>query len=295
MSRRSLLTAVAVLLVVLRPAFGWWETGHRVVARIAALHLTVQARARVAAILGVSDSVDSVADALAKVSTWADEVRNSTKTGEWHYIDLTLQDQKSDFSKRCENDNCAPARIRLFALQLAGGAKDPKWSDLDALRFVVHFVGDIHQPLHTIADADLGGNCELLNPPVDTARNLHALWDGGILKEISDDDRKLASDLESAIVANHRAARWSKGGVDEWTWESHRLAMRLVYKRLHVPVEPALFPQGCQNAPEAIRDFKPAVDESYVAAMKPVVMERLSKGGLRLAALLNHTFAQQSQ
>src|ERR1700733_1640385 len=147
MSKRAALVTVILLTLTAR-SFGWWETGHRVVARIAALHLTPQARARVASILGVPDTIDAVADAMAKESTWADEVRPSTNTGEWHSIDLTLQNGKGDFAKRCENDNCAPARIRLFAAQLAGGPKVEKWSDLDALRFVVHFVGDIHQPLH---------------------------------------------------------------------------------------------------------------------------------------------------
>src|ERR1700689_3804588 len=145
MSKRAALATAVLLTLAALPSFGWWETGHRVVARIAAFHLTLQARARVASILGVPDSLDSVADALAKVSTWADEVRPTTNTGEWHYIDLTLQDGKADFAKRCENDNCAPARIRLFAAQLAGGPKIDKWSDLGALRFVVVFVGDILQ------------------------------------------------------------------------------------------------------------------------------------------------------
>jgi hypothetical protein len=292
MSKRAALAALVLFTFAAQPSFGWWETGHRVVARIAALHLTPQARARVASILGVPDSLDAVADALAKVSTWADEVRSSTNTGEWHYIDLTLQDHKADFAKRCEHDNCAPARIRLFAAQLAGGPKVEKWSDLDALRFVVHFVGDIHQPLHAASDADLGGNCELLDPPVDTARNLHALWDGGIVKEISDDDRKLAADLESSIAAGHHARRWSHGDAVSWAWESHRLAVRYIYSQLGVPVEPVLFPKSCKDAPAAIRDFKPVVDAAYTVRMKPVVTDQLSKGGLRLAALLNRTLGQ---
>jgi hypothetical protein len=156
----------------------------------------------------------------------------------------------------------------------------------------VHFVGDIHQPLHAASDADLGGNCERLDPPVDTARSLHALWDGGILKEISDDDRKLAASLDSSIAAAHRAKPWSKGDADSWAWESHQLAKRYVYSQLHIPVEPPLFPKACQDAPAAIRDFKSVVDAAYVTRMKPIVTDQLSKAGLRLAALLNRTLAQ---
>ena len=106
----------------------WWETGHQTVARIAAAHLTPAARTRVARILNVPDTAEAVADGLATASTWADEIKTDTKTGSWHYINLTLQDDKSDIPSRCENDNCAPVRIRLFAAQLASQSADARWS-----------------------------------------------------------------------------------------------------------------------------------------------------------------------
>src|SRR5262249_52635098 len=159
------------------PAFAWWETGHQAIARIAAANLTPAARTRVSRILGVEDTPEAVANALAQASTWADETKAETKTGNWHFIDLAIQDQKSDIPLRCKNNDCAPARIRMFAAQLASTQPvTSKWSELDALRYVVHLVGDIHQPLHTISDADLGGNCEQVNPPVGQAKNLHAIW-----------------------------------------------------------------------------------------------------------------------
>jgi S1/P1 Nuclease len=184
--------------------------GHRAIARLAAERLTSRARIRVATLLGVPDTVASIADALAAVSTWADEVRVDTKTGAWHYIDLTLYDKKGDFAKRCHNDNCVTARIRLFREQLKGKRKDPKWTDAEALKFVVHFVGDVHQPLHAISDADQGGNCELLDPPVDTARNLHALCDGGMLKDVTDDDRALP--LNSKHIGMACRLEWLAAG-----------------------------------------------------------------------------------
>lgn len=270
-------------------AFGWWETGHQTVARIAAAHLTPAARTRVARILDVPDTPQTVADALAKASTWADETKNDTKTGEWHYIDLTLQDNKSDIPLRCKDDNCATARIRLFAAQLKNRPADAKWSDLDALRFLVHFVGDIHQPMHAISDADLGGNCERLDPPVDTAKNLHALWDGGIIQAMDVDDKALAASLEQQMQAldSAKQAEITGGNQDDWTWESHDLALHDVYQKLHIPVEPVVFPAKCGDAPAAITDFKPQIDALYVDSMKPVVREQLIKGGLRLAKMLN--------
>jgi hypothetical protein len=278
------------------PAGAWWETGHQTVARIAAAHLTPAARARIAHLLDVPDTPESLANALAKASTWADETKNATKTGEWHYIDLTLEDRKSDIPARCKDNNCAPARIRLFAAQLAPHPSDSSWSDVgwsdqDALRFLVHFVGDIHQPLHTIDDADLGGNCELLDPQVGRARNLHALWDGEIVNAINPDDKSLAAELENEIAAlpAARQQELARGNQDDWVWESHELAARDIYHSLHIPTEPVEFPASCKDAPPAIVDLRLHIQTAYIDEMKPVVREQLEKAGLRLAELLNRT------
>jgi hypothetical protein len=288
--RRVVCVLVSYCLISPFCAFGWWETGHQTIARIAAAHLSPVAHTKVAQLLNVPDSPEAVSDALAKASSWADETKNDTKTGEWHYIDLTLEDHKSDIGLRCKDDNCAPARIALFSAQLANRGSDPKWSQINALRFLVHFVGDIHQPLHAISDADLGGNCEHLEPPVETAPNLHALWDGGIIKAMDVDDKALAASLEQEIRAfdNSRQTEIAKGNQNDWTWESHELAMQDIYYKLHIPVEPPIFPANCGEAPAAITDFHPQIDALYVDSMKPVVREQLMRGGLRLAKMLNH-------
>ncbi|MBV9761669.1 MAG: S1/P1 nuclease [Acidobacteriaceae bacterium] len=292
--RRLLSVLLSLSILWPLPAYPWWETGHQVVARIAAAHLTSAARTRLARILDVPDTPDAIAEALAKASTWADETKNETKTGSWHYIDLAIQDHKSDIPGRCKDDNCAPVRIRLFAEQLAGHPAHPantQWSQLDALRYLVHLVGDIHQPLHTISDADLGGNCELLDPLVGKAKNLHALWDGEIIDEINASDKALADELDAAIedMGPHREHVLSEGKEDDWVWESHELAIRDIYRRLRIPVEPVEFPASCAEAPEEIRTLKLEIPGAYVSEMKPVVREQLIKGGLRLARLLNES------
>jgi len=288
---RSLSLILVLMLSLAVPTPAWWEVGHRTVARLAAERLTPQARSRVATLLGVPDDTSSVADALAAASTWADEVKGPTKTGTWHYIDLTLQDKKSDFAKRCENDDCVTARIRLFREQLAGSRKDPKWSDVEALKFVVHFVGDLEQPLHATSDADQGGNCERLDPAIDTAHNLHALWDGGMLKELTDDDRALVAQLDVYANGLSRSQRkhWAKGDEMKWAWESHELGEKVIYKRLNIPLEAEVFPSNCDAAPAEIQSFKTAIDKDYIAEMQPVIREQLTKGGLRLAAVLNQS------
>lgn len=291
--RRLLSLCLTICIVIPSPAYSWWEIGHQTVARIAVTQLTPAARTRLARILNVEDNPEAISDAMAKASTWADETKAETKTGEWHYIDLTLQDQRSDIPKRCPNENCAPARIAIFAARLSSnGAPNLQWSELDSLRYLVHFVGDIHQPLHTISDADLGGNCERLDPPIDAARNLHALWDGGIISEMTSSDRAFAADLESHELADMKPADRTEilsGNQDDWVWESHLLAKRVVYGRLHIPTEPPIFPENCHEAPPDIVNFRPQIDSLYLDDMKPIIRMQLAKAGLRLGKLLNQS------
>ena len=274
------------------PAYPWWQTGHKAIARLAAFHLTPAARTRLARILSVPDNPTAVADALAAASVWADETKAETQTGNWHFINLNLEDDKSDIPKRCPHNNCAPARIHLFAVQLAAKTPDMQWSDLDALRYVIHLVGDVHQPLHTVTDDDLGGNCEILPFPIQRADNLHAVWDGGILAEISHSDRELANRLDKDIASWSSFRRYwaARGDQNDWTWESHLLAVKYIYHRLHIPVEPPKHVADCQEAPAAIANFHPATDAAYVEEMKPIVRMQLEKAGLRLSRLLNETF-----
>jgi hypothetical protein len=289
--RRLLLSCLFLLPL---PAYCWWETGHQVVARIAVMHLTPDALRRVAHILDVENTPEAVSDALAQASLWADETKKDTNTGNWHYIDLTLQDQKSDIAARCDHDNCVTARLRQFAGQLASKSPiDSRWSDLDALRYVVHFVGDIHQPLHDISNADQGGNCEVLDPPVVNAKNLHALWDGELVNVLGPNDKSLTADLSREIDAMPpaRQAELAAGNQDDWVWEGHQLAEKEIYTRLGIPREAVAFPGKCSEAPTEITGLKLEIEPSYIEAMKPVVRGQLEKAGLRLARLLNDSLA----
>jgi S1/P1 Nuclease len=277
--------------VGIQHAYSWWETGHEVVARIAAAHLTPAAHTCVARILNVPDNREAVADALAVASLWADQTKSQTHTSSWHYIDLALQDDKSDIPGRCPHENCAPARVGFFAGQLGSAVPDRRWSELDALRYLVHLVGDIHQPLHAVSNADLGGLCERLIPPVGQAKNLHALWDGGIIERMDHSARSLAAELTGDLEEWSRVRRdeAARGDQNDWVWESHLLAERHVYHRLHLPLEPVVFPRSCNTSPIAIREAHPPIDGLYIADMKPIIRLQLQKGGLRLARLLNET------
>jgi hypothetical protein len=290
------LSLIFVICFVLpTPARCWWENGHRTVARIAAANLTPAARTRVSKLLGVPDTAEDVAEAMAKAATWADEIKKDRPdTAPWHYIDLTEQDPKTAFAQRCAGDNCVTARILLFKQQLASqkqGAEATAFSDQDALRFLIHFVGDVEQPLHAISDADQGGNCEPLDPPMGKARNLHAFWDGYLPDALNPDDKLLAAQLNTEIAgfSDTRRQGMAEGDEQKWAWESHEIAIAAIYKRLKIPEEPAEFPTNCASAPEAITSDKLDLTPGYAEAMLPVVRLQLERGGLRLAKLLNET------
>jgi hypothetical protein len=284
---RSLPISLILCLGLALPSLAWWETGHRTIARIAAAYLKPETRTRVAQILGVKDTPASVANAMAAASTWPDETKEQTKTGEWHYIDLALRDSKKDLEKRCPGNNCITARIAIFEKQLA--KRTPTGiSDRDALRYLIHFVGDLAQPLHAASNADLGGNCEQIKP-VGEARDLHSLWDGGIVNSLHENDVRLADNLLGYIgrLSGGDRKDWAKGDPEKWAWESHVIAKEKIYGRLHIPSQPVVFPKTCRTAPGEIANFRPYIDSLYINDMKPVVRDQLSKAGLRLARLLN--------
>ncbi len=294
---RSVLTfavAVTVLLGRPAPANAWWEEGHRVVARIAAAHLSPAAQARIAEMLEVANTPEAVANALAAASTWADEVKVDTGTSAWHFINLAWQDNRANFAAECPNDDCVTARIRLFTAQLKANDPDAdsRFNDEDALRFLVHFVGDVHQPLHASNDADQGGNCDLLEESVGDAKNVHALWDGPLVSEIESDDTALAAALNSELsnLTDGHLAELASGDAQDWAWEAHRIALSQVYRKLDIPKEDAALPPTCADAPDEIQQLQVHLQDDYTQAMQPVVREQLKKAGLRLARLLNEVF-----
>src|SRR5437588_4867615 len=133
------------------PACAWFAEGHEIVAIIAADDLTPTARSHVAQILGVPAETGSIEKAMATASIRPDtEFREQDRaTASWHYIDICLQDSQQDLSARCPNGNCVTAKIDEYARRLKDDDYD-KWGAAGDLAFLIHFVGDIHQPLHTM-------------------------------------------------------------------------------------------------------------------------------------------------
>jgi hypothetical protein len=289
MIRRWPIFASLLLFLLAAPAPAWWDDGHVVVARIAETYLTPEARAGIKGLLDENrEGERAISDV--RICTWADLIRSSGELNEkypkndtWHYINIELK-VTAAFYKPGVDGNDVVGAIERFQKVL----KDPdakKQDRKEALYFLVHFVGDLHQPLHCgNREDDRGGNLQ----PVKSVRgkaedrlNLHKVWDGHIAAaargDLSVDD--FAKRLGEEIKTEDRMA-WSKGSAKDWAWESHEVCVARVYK----------FTDGT-DLPKRDAPAVELTDENYLKANVPFVLEQLKKGGVRLAAVLNECFA----
>jgi hypothetical protein len=193
-------------------ALAWGPEGHAIVAEIAEARLTDAARAQVAQLLTQENHQH-----LDEVASWADDYRVShPETGGWHYVDIPLSTAAYDANRDCAGGNCVVVQIQSFAATL--GNKNAAPADrLVALKFVVHFVGDIHQPLHAEDDDDKGGN-DVHITYFGKSTNLHSVWDGRIIEQARCDPGAelhagLGSDPESGRCSRRQHLSQSSGEV----------------------------------------------------------------------------------
>lgn len=219
------------------------------------------------------------------------EFREEDKsTAPWHFIDICLQDHRADVAARCPDGKCVTAKIDEYSKRLKESRYD-RWGAKGDLAFLIHFVGDIHQPLHAANDADRGGNCV----PVDSRSretNLHATWDTTVVRglEYSIDSGRpetTAHKLEQIYAAEKGADSWIAAG--DIAWESNQVARTDIYGALQIPIEP------CQ--PTANVCVNPAghpieLDSSYLDHADTLAGHQLAKAGFRLASLLNEIWTQ---
>src|SRR4029079_14793875 len=287
-TRRSVFAAL--LLVNLTPsAHAWGPTGHRVVAEIAHRHLTPVARARVNRLLG--------GRTLADVANWPDELRSDPRFDKYkplHYA--TVPDGVASY-RDASKDPCGDVVVAIdaFTAFLRSGKRtdlysvkaltdksdgtgkgacnpqetDPITADT-ALRFLVHLMGDLHQPLH-VGGLDLGGNKVAVNWMDRWKTNLHSTWDD----EMVDFERlyytEYARFLDHASEAD--ASRWVTG--DTIAYADEAVAMR---PKLY------MFPDDLGKPTLHKISYK------YTGAQRDRMRQQLLKGGLRLAGVINSVF-----
>ena len=246
------------------PVFGWGEEGHSLIARIAWVQLTPAVQARVSEILGPNVTIQSIA-------SWADNVRSQRReTAPWHYIDIPIDKPHLDMARDCPKADCVIAKIEDFQKVL----KDPATAPVqrrEALMFLVHFVGDMQQPLHCSDNNDQGGNKVIVtfgDRPAGRPYNLHSLWDSGLLGKMPKEDDLFA--VYSKESQKH-AKKWAKGTIEDWAEQNHRVAQKITYGKL---------PKVAPGLPEPI-------DAAYEKQADAVIQLQIEKAGARLARVLN--------
>jgi hypothetical protein len=274
-----------------RPACAWGDEGHRIVARIAEHYLTPAARARVEALLATDRSGLVPDTSMESEATWADRYRDSDRNGarvryehtyRWHFIDLDLQ--RPDLDEACFGRPSAPQsspasegpardcivdKVEQFRGELASSATAPEERRL-ALQFLVHLMGDLHQPLHACTDHDHGGNQTHVMALGERAGSLHAYWDVEFVRRLGSEPAAVAQELILRIRPSD-LAEWRRGRPGDWALESHEVARRIAYGRL----------------PDRRYRGRYRLSDSYLSAATAAAAMQLSRAGVRLALVLN--------
>ncbi|MDQ3289643.1 MAG: S1/P1 nuclease [Pseudomonadota bacterium] len=262
--RPSILATVCFVLlcVAAAPASAWGRMGHRLVAALAWDELSPAARSEITGLLaGEADPT------LPGVAVWADDLRANDpdlgkRSAKWHYVNLAEHGCVYDGAAACNGGDCVVEAIRTQTAILADRTR-PRAERAQALKFVVHFVGDVHQPMHAGYARDKGGNDVQIN--VDgKGSNLHSLWDSGLLNSAGLDEAAYLHRLRATSLAVLRPATPLPPAAGSWAEASCVIALR-----------PGVYP------PRA------SIDARYLQTWRPVAEEQLRRGGFRLAMVLN--------
>jgi len=254
---RAILLLLGFLLVLPVPAFAWGPRGHQVVAHVAAMNLTPQARAAVAGLLG------GQAEAMMALSAnWADEIRDARpQTGSWHYVNLKIAgDLRYRASRDCPRDACIVAQIARHEAVLRSTA--PRAQKIEALKYLLHFIGDIQQPLHAADNDDRGGNRVQMRWRGQRI-TLHHFWDDEMVSVWGRDPVAIARAIDS-VTPRARKTALGAGTPVEWAQRSAAIAREDIY------------PQAGRTPTHS-----DAIEFSHIAR------EQMARAGYALAARLN--------
>lgn len=296
-------------------AFGWGCEGHQIIALIAHAHLTSAVSTAVDRIL-MDNPIDPAlsrfcqdrpADPMADSATWADDVKGPEKTAVWHYIDIPLAlHQPASTGPYCppigpsvdggDRPGCVTDAMEYEWFILRDQARSSA-ERATALRYMIHLVGDVHQPLHAEDNDDRGGNCTALHCfGEDRPVNLHAIWDYKVIQHQLELKRmtqpEYAAELDNRFVG--KWSEWSREKIDfiAWAWESHDLAEPVAYGKLKppIPVQPLDASATCDAQRDKATALNISVRDEYFSETMPAIDEQHAKAAYRLAALLNQSF-----
>jgi hypothetical protein len=321
--------AVLVVLVCLFSSarlWAWGCSGHETVALIALQNLQKLDSANVTNVARQVETLlstqahdytgryckDLGLDPVAYFATWADDHRTvDPSTGNWHYWDIPLHVKSAALGEYCDGGCVVQALVDQVAI-LKDKSKDDA-ARSTALMFVIHFVGDMHQPLHEEDNNDRGGNCVPVKfldtePKATTAGgyspNLHAVWDtqlvettGKITRDSADAKSQIeafAARLETEHASDPQSSYHDSADLVAWANEAHKLAIADPYAKLHPHISAARTTApvtACSDGGTSTKFLKKheTVSQTYIAAVQGDVEGQLSKAGQRLAAVLYAT------
>lgn len=249
---------VALFLTFSFSAFSWGLTGHRIVGEIAQNHLSKSAKKGLKKIFGK--------ETLAWWANWPDFIKSDTSwkhSDPWHYVNVKPGLSKDSFIAALKDLPIKSLHSQLY--ETMAQVKDrnlPLEKRQVALRFLIHLVGDLHQPLHVGHAEDLGGN-RITVYWFERKTNLHSLWDTWLLDHQQYSYTEYAKLLDIATPEQVKA--WSAGTIEDWLWESH-LAAEKIY---------------------ASAGMEEKLGYRYIFDHAKMLEEQLLKGGIRLSVLLN--------
>lgn len=234
----------------------WGQNGHRVVGLVAEQHLTKKARRNVLEILQ--------GNSLAEVSVWMDEIRSDADydyTHDWHWVSIPDSLRYEDTEKNPKGDLLWKVEELLLALEQEGLSRE---QEREYLKFLVHLVGDLHQPLHVGTGEDAGGNNVRVHW-FSTPSNLHKVWDTDMIESKNLSFSELASFLDKP--SKKKIKEWQSGSVKEWAYEN------------------MLYRDQIYRLPKDGR-----LGYEYLFNNFELVELRLLQAGIRLAGLLNRIY-----
>jgi len=285
MSRFRILFAALLALVVSAPAQAYWEYGHQTIASIAWANITPHSRAEIRKLLAdqaILATSECPARTIEEASVWPDCVkplkdasgkRRFDYAYTWHFQDVNVC-KPFDLAGPCKDGNCVSVQITRQA-KLLRDRHTPRLARLQALLFLVHFVGDLHQPLHAGERDDQGGNkIKATYGTYSTPRfNLHSIWDGPLAERAITTGGSLVHRYPASV-----RTQVAQGDVVDWSRQSWQIARDVAYTS-------ALGGDACAPEPQHV-----TLDNATIARLVPVARMEIERGGLRLAKMLDAAF-----
>ncbi len=285
LTRSAPIAGIAIILLALsaNSVLAWGDTAHRIICEIAFKELNSQARAEVKRLI----RLDPVFFTFSGSCIWPDHPRKRSRE---HFVNLPRSATQLENDSCPLVDKCVVMAIEVD-LQIVADAGATDASKLDALKFLGHWVGDIHQPLHVSFRDDRGGSSIKVSGAC--SRTLHAVWDSCIIEtKLGTDIRNIATDLRGAVTPADRV-QWNSTGPKTWANESFRITISKATGYC-VKKDDACWYATDNNKLDRNEEKRMlVVDDAYIERQLPTIKERLTQAGIRLGHLLNHALVNQ--